>query len=196
MREGRWQTTMGVGLERSTLGVVGLGNLGGQVAAYGKAFGMNVIAWSRSLTPERAEEKGATLVTKDELFERSDFISVHVSLSDASRGLIGAPQFARMKPGALLINTSRGPVVDEAALVEALREGVIAGAALDVFEAEPRVHAGLLSLENVVLVPHLGSATVAVREAMGLSCVAALRSVLLEQRAQCAAAPADYLRAT
>ncbi len=160
MREGRWQTTVGVGLERSTLGIVGLGNLGGQVAAYGKAFGMNVIAWSRSLTPERAEEKGATLVTKDELFERSDFISVHVSLSDASRGLIGARELGLMKPTAFIVNTSRGPIIEEAALLAALRERRIAGAGLDVYDVEPIPHDHpFLALDNVVLAPHLGFVT-------------------------------------
>ena len=160
MRDGRWQTTVGVGLERSTLGIVGLGNLGGQVAAYGKAFGMNVIAWSRSLTPERAEEKGATLVTKDELFERSDFISVHVSLSDASRGLIGARELGLMKPTAFIVNTSRGPIIEEAALLAALRERRIAGAGLDVYDVEPIPHDHpFLALDNVVLAPHLGFVT-------------------------------------
>ena len=166
MREGRWQTTLGWGLERRTLGIVGLGNLGSQVASVGRAFGMQVIAWSPNLTVERATEKGATLVTKDELFEQADFISVHVTLTDESRGLIGARELALMKPTAFIVNTSRGPILDERALTAALTERRIAGAGIDVFDVEPipRDHP-FLSLDNIIVTPHLGFVT---RESYGI----------------------------
>ncbi len=160
IREGRWQTTLGVGMERRTLGLVGLGNLGSQVAKVGQAFGMELIAWSENLTAERAAEHGATLVTKDELFARADYVSIHLILSKRTRGLIGAHELGLMKPTAYLVNTSRGPIVEEAALVETLRERRIAGAGLDVFDVEPlpRDHP-LTSFDNVILTPHLGYVT-------------------------------------
>ena len=160
VREGRWQTTVGIGLKGKVLGLVGLGRLGGQVARIGKAFGMEVIAWSQNLTAERAAEAGAALVTKDELFARVDVVSIHLVLSPRSRGLVGAADIARMKPTAFLVNTSRGPIVDEAALLLALRERRIAGAGLDVFEPEPlaKDHP-LLTLDNTVITPHLGYVT-------------------------------------
>ncbi len=160
IRDGRWQVSMGIGLQDKILGVVGLGNLGSKVAIVGKAFGMNVIAWSRNLTAERTAQFGVTLVTKDELFSQSDVITVHMVLGDRSRGLVGASDLARMKPTAYLINTSRGPIVDEKALVEALGKGAIAGAGLDVFDQEPLPpDHPLRHLENVVVTPHIGYVT-------------------------------------
>lgn len=159
-REGRWQTTLGLCLKGKTLGLVGLGRLGGQVARVGSAFGMEVIAWSQNLTAERAAEVGARLTTKDELFGSADVVSIHLVLSPRTRGLVGAAELARMKPTAFLVNTSRGPLVDEEALVAALRGRRIAGAGLDVFEPEP-LPAGhpLLALDNTVITPHLGYVT-------------------------------------
>ena len=160
LREGRWQTTLGIGLKGKTLGLLGLGRLGGQVARIGKAFGMEAIAWSQNLTAERAAEAGAAPVSKEELFARADVVSVHLVLSPRSRGLVGAADLARMKPTAFLVNTSRGPIVDETALLAALRERRIAGAGLDVFEPEPLAPTHpLLALGNVVLTPHLGYVT-------------------------------------
>lgn len=159
-RDGRWQTTLGRGLKGKTLGLLGLGKLGGQVARIGRAFGMEVIAWSQNLTAERAAEAGATLVAKDELFARADLVSIHVVLSQRTRGLVGAAELGRMKSSAFLVNTSRGPIVDEAALLAVLRERRIAGAALDVFEPEPLPpNHPLLALDNVVITPHLGYVT-------------------------------------
>ncbi len=159
-RAGRWQTTLGLGLNGKTLGLLGLGRLGSQVARVGRAFGMAAIAWSQNLTAERAAEAGAALVSKDELFARSDIVSIHLVLSPRSRGLVGAAEIARMKPTSFLVNTSRGPIVDEAALLAALSERRIAGAGLDVFEPEPlpRNHP-VLALDNVVITPHLGYVT-------------------------------------
>lgn len=158
IRRGRWQVTLGDGLNGKTLGVIGLGRLGGHVAAIGRAFGMSVLAWSQNLTRARTDEIGVTLAaSRDELLERSDVVTIHLVLSARTAGLIGAPELARMRPHALLVNTSRGPIVDEAALVDALRRGAIAGAGLDVFDEEP-LPAGhpLIGLDNVVLTPHLG----------------------------------------
>lgn len=156
-RQGQWETTLGIGLQGKTLGVIGLGNLGSRVAAVGKAFGMELLAWSQNLTAERAAACGATLVTQDELLTRSDIVSIHLVLSDRTRGLIGAQELALMKPSAYLVNTSRGPIVDEPALIEALRAGRIAGAGIDTFDIEP-LPAGhaFLGMDNVVLTPHLG----------------------------------------
>jgi len=161
MRLGGWQSTVGVGLQGKLLGIIGLGRLGTQVAGFGQAFQMDVVAWSQNLTQERAAAAGVDRVKKDELFRRADFISVHVPLSSRTQGLIGAAELDLMKPTAYLVNTSRGPVVDEKALVDALRGGKIAGAALDVYDQEPlpRGHA-LRTLENVVLTPHLGYVTI------------------------------------
>jgi phosphoglycerate dehydrogenase-like enzyme len=160
VRAGGWQETVGTDLEGATLGVVGLGRLGSKVARIGRAFGMDVVAWSQNLTDERAAEVGVERVSKDVLLRRSDVLSIHLVLSDRTRALFGAAELAAMKPSALLVNTSRGPIVDEAALVEALRARTIAGAALDVYDAEP-LPAGhpLLGLENAVLTPHLGYVT-------------------------------------
>jgi phosphoglycerate dehydrogenase-like enzyme len=159
-REGRWQVSCGLGLNGKTLGVVGLGGLGSRVAKIGRAFEMEVIAWSQNLTAARAAEVGATLVTKDELLARSDVVSIHLVLGDRSRGLFGAADLARMKRTAYLINTSRGPIVDEAALVAALRQGTIAGAGLDVYDDEPLpLDHPLRTLPNTVITPHLGYVT-------------------------------------
>jgi phosphoglycerate dehydrogenase-like enzyme len=159
-RDGRWQTTLGLGLNGKTLGVIGLGTLGSRVARYGRAFEMEVLAWSQNLTPERAAEGGATLVGKDELLARSDVVSIHLVLGDRTRGLIGARELGLMKRTAYLVNTSRGPIVDEAALVRALQDGTIAGAGLDVFEPEPLpLDHPFRRLPNTVITPHLGYVT-------------------------------------
>ena len=152
-----WQITIGKDIEGLTLGVVGLGKLGQRVAAVARAFGMNVIAWSPNLTPEKCKEAGVGYAAKDELFAKADAVSIHLVLSERSRGLIGAADIARMKPTAYLINTARAPIVDQAALLKALQEKTIAGAGLDVFEVEPlpRDHP-YRKLDNVVLTPHLG----------------------------------------
>ncbi len=160
LREGGWQRTVGVDLAGRTLGVIGLGNQGGPVARIGSAFGMRVIAWSRSLTAERAAEHGAEAVERDVLLREADVVTLHIPLSGRSRGLIGAPELALMKPTALLVNTSRGPIVDEAALAAALREGTIAGAGVDVFETEPLpAQHPLRDAPNTVLTPHIGYVT-------------------------------------
>jgi len=159
MRSGGWHDgiqQMNV-LEGKRLGILGLGKLGSRVAGYAKAFGMEVVAWSQNLTAEKAGAIGVKYVSKDELLSTSDFISIHLALSDRTRGLIGAAELAKMKKTAILINTSRGPIVDEAALIAALKDGTIAHAGLDVYDKEP-LPAGhpLTKLENVTLVPHLG----------------------------------------
>ena len=157
MRRGAWQTTLGRGLQRKTLGILGLGRLGAQVAAVGKAFGMQVIAWSQNLTAERAEAAGVTHVSKEQLFEEADVVTIHLVLSDRSRGLVGAGDLARMKPTACIVNTSRGPIIDEPALLETLKTRRIAGAALDVYDQEPLpADHPFRQLDNVVLTPHLG----------------------------------------
>src|SRR5262249_37445018 len=140
-----------------TLGILGLGKLGARTANIAKAFGMSVIAWSQNLTPEKCAEAGVGYVSKDDLFRQSDFITIHVVLSQRSRGLVGAKELALMKPTAYLVNTSRGPIVDEAALLAALREKRIAGAGLDVFDIEPLpLDHPLRKMDNAVLTPHLG----------------------------------------
>ncbi|MFC5332135.1 D-2-hydroxyacid dehydrogenase family protein [Mycobacterium branderi] len=157
VRTGGWQTTVGRQLGGSVLGVLGLGRIGRRVARVGAAFGMDVIAWSTNLTPEAAEKASATYVSREELFARADVLTIHLVLSERTRGLVGAAELGLMKPTALLVNTSRGPIVDEAALVEALRTQRIAGAGLDVFDVEP-LSAGhpLRRLDNVVATPHIG----------------------------------------
>jgi len=159
-REGRWQVSLGLGLNGKTLGVLGLGTLGSRVAKVGRAFEMEVLAWSQNLTRARAEEVGATLVAKDELLARSDIVSIHLVLSERTRGLLGARELGLMKRSAYLVNTSRGPIVDEAALIDALRNGIIAGAGLDVFDPEPlSADHPFRSLPNIVVTPHLGYVT-------------------------------------
>jgi phosphoglycerate dehydrogenase-like enzyme len=157
---GAWQTTLGFDLAGRTLGIIGLGNLGSKVGKIGSAFGMNVIAWSENLTPERAREKGAERVDKDELFKRSDVISIHSVLSPRTRGLVGARELGLMQPTALLINTSRGPIVDEKAMLAALREKRIAGYGADTFDVEPLPSDHPLRAEpRALLTPHLGYVT-------------------------------------
>jgi D-3-phosphoglycerate dehydrogenase len=154
------QKFVGIEIEDKTLGVIGLGKLGAKVSALAKAFGMNVIAWSPNLTAERCKEVGVGYATKEELFATADIITVHVVLSQRSRGLVGAADLARMKPTAYLVNTARGPIVDEAALFETLKARKIAGAAVDVFSVEPLpVDHPFRTLDNLVLTPHLGYTT-------------------------------------
>lgn len=160
MRAGRWQTTLGIELAGKTLGVLGLGNLGTRVAEIGRAFGMDVVAWSANLTAETATAKGALRVEKDELFASSDILTIHLLLSRRTRGLVGAAELALMKPTAYLVNTSRGPIVDERALLDALRSGTIAGAGLDVYDEEPLPPGHpLVAAPNTVLTPHIGFVT-------------------------------------
>jgi D-3-phosphoglycerate dehydrogenase len=155
-----WQETIGLDLGGKTLGVLGLGKLGSKVAVIGRAFDMTVLAWSQNLTEERCREVGVTLAAKDELLRRADVVTIHLQLSPRSRGLVGAAELALMKPTAFLVNTSRGPIVDEAALVKTLREHRIAGAGLDVFDVEPLpVDHPFRKLNNTVITPHLGYVT-------------------------------------
>jgi phosphoglycerate dehydrogenase-like enzyme len=157
LRAGMWQTTLGVGLHGKTLGIVGLGRVGQGVARVGLAFGMRVIAWSQNLTSDKASEHGVTLATKEKLFRTSDIVSVHVILSGRTRGLVGRSELDLMKSSALLVNTSRGPIVDESALIEALHAKRIAGAAVDVFDREPLPpEHPFRSLPNVLATPHIG----------------------------------------
>ena len=159
-RNGEWQVTMGEGLQGKTLGVIGLGRLGSQVAKIGGAFGMSLVAWSQNLTAARAAEFGARLVSKDELLGESDFVTIHLVLSDRTRGLLGERELSLMKRSAYLVNTSRGPIVDESALISALESGAIAGAGLDVFDIEPLpLDHKLRTLPNTVLTPHMGYVT-------------------------------------
>ena len=161
MRSGGWQSTVGTILAGRTLGLLGLGRIGKRMATYGRAFDMNVIAWSQNLSDETAVSVGARRVTKDELFHLSDVLSIHVVLSDRTRGLVTARELALMKPTAHIINTSRGPIIDEAALLATLRERRIAGAGLDVFDLEPLpLDHPLRKMDNVVLTPHLGYVSV------------------------------------
>lgn len=159
-RNGQWQVTTGLGLHGKTLGLLGLGRLGSQVATVGKAFNMNLIAWSQNLTSERAAEYGATRVSKDDLVSQADILSIHLILSDRTRGLIGARELGLMKPTAYLVNTSRGPIVDEPALIQALEHHTIAGAGLDVFDVEPLpLDHPFRRLDNIVITPHIGYVT-------------------------------------
>jgi phosphoglycerate dehydrogenase-like enzyme len=160
MRDGGWQTSVGVTLSGKTLGLLGLGRTGKRMAEYAKVFGMEVIAWSQNLTEETAAASGARRVEKAALFESSDVVSIHLVLSERTQGLVGEPELALMRPHAYLINTSRGPIVDEAALIAALQTGRIAGAGLDVFDVEPPApDHPLRRLPNVTLSPHLGYVT-------------------------------------
>jgi phosphoglycerate dehydrogenase-like enzyme len=152
-----WQITIGPDLEGHTLGVLGLGKLGARVAKTAQALGMKIIAWSQNLTPEKCREAGVEYATKEDLFRQADFVSIHVILSQRSRGLVGAKELGLMKPTAYLVNTSRGPIVDEAALIAALKDKRITGAALDVFDVEPLpLDHPFRKMDNVVLTPHLG----------------------------------------
>jgi len=152
-----WQTTIGLDLEGMTLGIIGLGKLGTRTANIAKAFGMDVIAWSQNLTAEKCREASVGYVDKEDLFRRSDFVTIHVVLSQRTRGLVGTNELGLMKPTAYIINTSRGPIIDETALLEALRDKKIAGAGLDVFDTEPLpLDHPLRKMDNVEITPHLG----------------------------------------
>jgi len=157
LRAGQWQQGLGGDLHGKTLAILGLGSIGQRVAQFGQVFGMRVIAWSENLTAERAAEAGVTYVSKQQLFEQADVLSVHLVLSDRSRGLVDAEALGSMKPTALLVNTARGPIVDEAALIKALHKRQLAGAALDVFDVEPLppLHP-FRTLDNVLATPHVG----------------------------------------
>jgi phosphoglycerate dehydrogenase-like enzyme len=160
VREGAWQTSLGVGLSGKTLGLLGLGRLGAQVARIALAFGMRLTAYSQNLTAERAAEHGATLLSLDGLLGSADVVSIHLVLSERTRGLLGARELDLLKPGALLVNTSRGPIIEERALIDALESGRLGGAALDVFDTEPLpADHPLRRLPNTVLTPHLGYVT-------------------------------------
>jgi phosphoglycerate dehydrogenase-like enzyme len=157
VRSGGWQQTVGTDLRGKTLGLLGLGRIGSQVARVGSAFGMNLVAWSQNLTPEVAQAAGAALVSKDQLFEQADVLTIHLVLSGRTRGLVGAAELGKMKPTARLINASRGPIVDEQALISALKNKQIAGAAVDVFDIEPLPASHpFRRLENVLATPHIG----------------------------------------
>ena len=159
-REGKWGATVGVGLQGKTIGCLGLGHIGSLVARVAAAFDMNIIAWSQNLTAERARECGASLVDKDTLFREADIVSIHLVLSDRTRGLVGAHELSLMKPTSYLVNISRGPIVDEDALVEVLQRRAIAGAGLDVFATEPLPSDHpLLKMDNTLILPHLGYVT-------------------------------------
>jgi phosphoglycerate dehydrogenase-like enzyme len=160
LRAGTWQTSVGFELAGKTLGVVGLGKIGRRIAAYGQAFGMEVLAWSQNLTAGAAEEAGARLVSKEELFRQSDVATLHLRLSARSENIVGEPELRLLGPEGILVNTARGPLVNQDALLRALSEGWIRGAALDVFDQEP-LQAGhpLLTAPNTVLSPHLGYVT-------------------------------------
>ncbi|WP_397453831.1 D-2-hydroxyacid dehydrogenase family protein [Pseudomonas lurida] len=157
LRAGNWQVGLGGDLYGKTLGILGLGSIGQKVAKFAQAFGMRVIAWSENLTPERAAQSGVTWVSKQALFEQADILTVHLVLSDRSRGLVDAQALGWMKPGARLVNTARGPIVDEQALVQALQSGRLAGAALDVYSEEPLpADHPFRHLPNVLATPHVG----------------------------------------
>jgi D-3-phosphoglycerate dehydrogenase len=152
-----WQTTIGLDLEGLTLGVLGLGKLGARTARIAQAFGMKVIAWSQNLTPEKCQEAGVAYASKEDLFRQADIVTIHLVLSQRTRGLVGAKELALMRPSAYIINTSRGPIIEEAALLAALRGKTIGGAGLDVFDIEPLpLDHPLRKMDNVVLTPHLG----------------------------------------
>jgi len=157
VRSGGWQQTVGADLRGKTLGVLGLGNVGSQVARIGNAFGMTLVAWSQNMTRETAKAAGAILVSKNELFEHADILTIHLVLSSRTRGLVGAPELERMKPTAWLINASRGPLVEEQALISVLKTKQIAGAAIDVFDTEPLPPSHpFRTMDNVLATPHIG----------------------------------------
>jgi phosphoglycerate dehydrogenase-like enzyme len=159
-KSGRWQTTISADLAGKTIGIVGLGRVGRKIAAYAKAFDMNVIAWSQNLTEEKANEAGAKLVSKEELFQQADFVTIHLVLRDRTRGIVNREVLDLMKPSAYLVNTSRGPLVNEQALINVLNDKKIAGAALDVFDVEPLPSDHpLRSMGNVLATPHIGYVT-------------------------------------
>jgi phosphoglycerate dehydrogenase-like enzyme len=160
MRTGGWQVTVGTGLRGKTLGMLGLGRVGSSVARIGQAFGMTTIAWSQNLTPQKAAEHDVQAVTKEQLFAQSDVLSIHVALSERTRGLVGAAESQSMKPTAILVNTSRGPILDEAALIDTLREKRISTAAIDVYDVEPLpADHPLRTLPNALLTGHIAYVT-------------------------------------
>ncbi|OBG47034.1 hydroxyacid dehydrogenase [Mycolicibacterium fortuitum] len=187
IRDGLWQSTVGSDLHGATLGLVGVGRIGSRVAAIGTAFGMNVIGWSPNLTEERAAEAGVVRVERDALFAGSDVVSLHMVLAGSTRGLVGATELAAMKPSAILVNTSRGGLIDESALVQALRSKQIRGAALDVYQQEP-LPAGnpLAQLPNTLLTPHLGYVTETVMSIF-------YRDIVEDIAAYCAGSPLRLL---
>jgi phosphoglycerate dehydrogenase-like enzyme len=155
-----WQVHLGFEIEGRTLGIIGLGKLGSKVARLAQAFGMNVIAWSPNLTPDKCKEAGVTYASKEQLFKTADVITIHVVLGPRSRGLVGREDLLRMKPTAYIVNTARGPIIDETALLEVLQQKKIAGAGIDVFSVEPLpVDHPFRKLDNMVITPHLGYAT-------------------------------------
>jgi glyoxylate reductase len=183
LRAGKWEwwgpkQLRGLDVWGKTLGIVGMGRIGRAVARRGKGFGMEILYHNRSRNEEAEEELGARYVGLEDLLRESDFVSIHTPLTDETRHLIGERELDLMAETAVLVNTSRGPVVDEAALAQALREGRIFAAGLDVYEGEPEVHPGLLELENVVLAPHIGSATVETRDRMATLAAENLAAVL------------------
>ncbi len=179
VRASGWQETIGTSLQGKTLGIAGLGNLGSRMAAVAKAFEMDVIAWSQNLTAEKCAEHGVELVSKDDLLARSDFITIHLILSDRTRGVFGAAELAKMKPTAYIVNTSRGPIIDEDALAAALRNNTIAGAGIDVFSVEPLpADHQFRNLENMIVTPHLGYVEVANYDAYFGGYAAAIRGFL------------------
>ncbi len=183
VRSGRWEAwgpkmLLGPDVWGKRLGVLGFGRIGWAVARRAKGFGMEIFYWSRSRKEEAEEELGARYLELDELFGTCDFLSIHTPLTEETTHLIGAEEFEKMKPEAVLVNTSRGPVVDEAALAGALEDGRIFAAGLDVYEEEPKVHPKLLELENVVLAPHIGSASIETRNKMAVTAGEDLRAVL------------------
>jgi len=160
VRAGGWQVGLGRDLHGATLGIIGLGHIGAQIAGFGRAFGMNLLAWSQNLTEARAAEVGVRRVAKDELLASADFVTIHLRLSPRTRGLVGTRELALMRKDAYLVNTSRGPIVDEGALIQALEQGRIAGAALDVYDREPLpTEHPLRQTPNLLLTPHIGYVT-------------------------------------
>ncbi|MDH6194645.1 phosphoglycerate dehydrogenase-like enzyme [Mycobacterium frederiksbergense] len=189
IRNGGWQSTIGTDLAGATLGLVGVGRIGSRVAAIGKAFGMHVIAWSPNLTADRAAKAAVTRVDREDLFATADVVSVHMVLAEATRGLIGQAELAAMKPSAILVNTSRGGLIDEPALIEALRGNRIRGAALDVYQQEPLPPGHpLAALPNSLLTPHLGYVTEGVMKVF-------YRDIVEDIAAYCAGSPLRLLQA-
>src|ERR1700687_4874211 len=182
VRSGGWQQTVGTDLRGKTLGVLGLGNVGSQVARIGSAFEMKLIAWRQNMTPESAKGAGAILVSKDQLFERADILTIHLVLSSRTRGLVGATELERMKPTAWLINASRGPIVDEQALISALRNKQIGGAAIDAFDVEPLPPSHpFRTLDNVLATPHIGYVSDGLYKTFYEDTVSSIRMWLLSQ---------------
>jgi phosphoglycerate dehydrogenase-like enzyme len=182
LRHGGWQVALGVDLKNRTLGVLGLGHVGAPVSTVGKAFGMRVIAWSPNLTQEKASAHGVELVSKEDLFRHADFLSIHLVLGRRTRGLVGMAELSLMKPTAFLVNTSRGPLVDEAALVDVLERRAIAGAAIDVFDREPLPERHpFRRLPNVLTTPHIGYVSRSLYETFYRDSVANIREWVLKQ---------------